>query len=87
MSLSEWSTVKVKKQTDGYPWGPINENPWYYDNPEIYSTVMLTEGIIFTIALTILAIQIIKAKKKDILYALMVCFGLFILMLVNGAIK
>lgn len=87
MSLSEWWTVKVEKQTGGYPWGSVNENPWYYDNPEIYSTVMLTEGIVLTVAFTILAIQIIKAKKKGILYSLMVCFGLSILMLVNGAIK
>jgi hypothetical protein len=87
MSLSEWWSIKVKKQTGDYPWRPVNENPWYYDNPDIYSTVMLTEGIVFTVALTILATQIIKAKKTGVLYALMVCFGLFILMLVNGAIK
>lgn len=87
VSYNEWWTVKIKKQTSGYPWGPINENPWYYDNPDIYSTVMLTEGLVFTVALTILGTQIIKAKKTGVLYALMLCFGLFVLMIINGTIK
>jgi len=87
MSLSEWWTVKIKKQTSNYPWGPVNENPWYYDNPEIYSTVMLTEGLVFTVALTILTTQIIKVNKKGILYSLMLCFVLFVLMIINGTIK
>ena len=87
VSYNEWRTVKIKKQTSGYPWGPVNENPWYYDNPDIYSTVMLTEGLVFTVALTILGTQIIKAKKTGVLYALMLCFGLFVLMIINGTIK
>lgn len=87
MSLSEWWTVKIKKETGSYPWGPVNENPWYYDNPEIYSTVMLTEGLVFTVALTILTTQIIKVNKKGILYSLMLCFGLFVIMIINGTIK
>lgn len=87
LSYSEWWTVKVKKQTEGYPWGPVNENPWYFGNPEIYSTVMLIEGIAFTVALVILTIQLIKAKKTGVLYSLLLCTALFILMLVNGNIN
>lgn len=87
MSFSEWWTIKVKKQTSDYPWGPINENPWYYDNPDIYSTVMLTEGLVFTVALTILTIQILKASKKGIFYSLMLCFRLFVIMIINGTVK
>ena len=87
LSFSEWWTVKIKKQTDNYPWGPINENPWYYDTPNLYSSVMLTEGILFTIALTVLARQLIKKDKTKILYTLLVCFGLFIAMLINGQIR
>ena len=87
MSLNEWWTVKIKKQTSSYPWGPVNENPWYYDNPEIYSTVMVTEGLVFAVALAILTTQIIKVNKKGILYSLMLCFGLFVIMIINGTIK
>jgi hypothetical protein len=87
MSLSEWWTIKFKKQTSVYPWGPVNQNPWFYDNPETYSTVMLTEGLVYIVALTILTTQIIKANKKGILYSLMFCFGLFIIMIINSTIK
>lgn len=87
IAFSEWWIVKVKNQTDAYPWGPVNENPWYYDNPDIYSTVMLTEGIAFTFAVTILVTQIIKTNKTGVLYSIMLCFGLFLLMIINGAIK
>ena len=45
MSLNEWWTIHVKQQTGSYPWGRVNDNPWYYDNPEIYSKVMLIEGL------------------------------------------
>lgn len=87
LSFSEWWTVKIKKQTDNYPWGPINENPWYYGTPNLYSSVMLAEGILFTIALTVLARQLIKKDKTNILYTLLVCFGLFIAILINGQIR
>jgi len=85
--FDEWWTVKIKKDIENYPWGPINENPWYYDNPNLYSIVMLTEGIFFTVALSVLARQLFKRDKTKILYALMFCFGLFGLMYINGQIR
>jgi hypothetical protein len=48
---------------------------------------MLTEGIAFTVAMAILTTQIIKAKEPGILYSLLLCSGLFVLMVVNGSIK
>jgi hypothetical protein len=87
ISYNEWWTIKVKKQIGLYLWGPSNENPWYYDNPDLYATVMLAEGIIFTIGLTILTTQIIKARKKGVLLTLLFCFGLFVLTMINGSIK
>lgn len=83
-SFSEWWLVKVEKHTRGYAWGPVNENEWYYANPNVYSTVMLIDGIIFTMALIILLRQIIKKDKTKILYALMACSALFILMMIMG---
>ena len=84
---NEWWTVKVKKQIKEYPWGTINENPWYYKTPDIYSTVMFTEGFLFTIALIILIIQLLKMKKVKILYSIMLYFGLFILMIASSLIN
>lgn len=89
---NEWWTVKIKKQIKEYPWGTINENPWYYKTPDIYSTVMFTdvmftEGFLFTIALIILIIQLLKMKKVKILYSIMLYFGLFILMIASSLIN
>jgi hypothetical protein len=83
----EWWTDKTKKEIGNYPWRPINENPWYYDNPDIYSTAMLTERLLFTIALTVLAGQLYKKDKTKILYALMTCFGLFVLIYINVQLR
>jgi hypothetical protein len=83
----EFWTVKIKKDIGNYPWGPINENPWYYDNPDLYSTIMLTEGFLFTVALSVLVRQLFKKEKTKILYALMTCFGLFVLFYINGQIR
>jgi hypothetical protein len=83
----EWWNVKIKKDIGNYSWGPINENAWYYNNHDLYSTVMLTEGLLFTIALSILARQIFNKDKTKILYSLMTCIGLFVLMYINGQIR
>ena len=82
----EWWTFKIKKDIGNYLWGPLNENPWYYDNPNLYSTVMLTEGLLFTIALSILARQIFNKDKTKILYSLMTCIGLFVLIYIKDSI-
>jgi hypothetical protein len=87
MSLNEWWIVQVKQQTGGYPWGQVNENPWFYKNPEIYSEVMLIEGLAFSAILIFLTIQVIRTEKKGILYTLMFGFGLLVIMIANGAIK
>lgn len=87
MSYGEWWKIKIKKQISSYPWGQVNENPWYYDNPNLYSIVMLTEGILCTIALAFLLRQLLRMDKTKILYSLMFCFGIFVLILINGAIK
>jgi formate/nitrite transporter FocA (FNT family) len=48
---------------------------------------MLTEGFLFTVALTILTSQVLRKDKKKIFYALFFGFGLFIIALVNGQIR
>jgi len=87
MSFSEWWQISMKKQAVSYPWGKVNSNPWYYGTPDLYSSVMLVEGILCAAAIIVLARQILKKNKEKILYTLLVCFGLFILMVINGLIK
>ena len=86
-SFHEWFTVGFKGQTKGYPWGPLNENPWYYDNPTIYSRVMLTEFIVLTVGVGLTIYFISKSNKQKILYSLLGLCGLLIIILVNGYIQ
>ena len=47
VGLSEFYNVKIAGQESSYPFGPINENQWYYQNASIYSDYNLTSGLIF----------------------------------------
>jgi hypothetical protein len=48
---------------------------------------MFIEGLAFTVILVILATQLVKANKKRILLIPIFGFGLFVIMMANGAIK
>jgi hypothetical protein len=47
--LSEFYFVSIKGETGGYPWGPVNEVPWYYQSKTVYSIYNLISGILFFI--------------------------------------
>jgi len=87
MSFDEWRIVKLKKDIGGYPWGPINDNPWYYANPDLYAIVMLTEFILMTILLGSVIRNMIKKDKPKILYSLLACFVFFVIIIINGMIQ
>jgi len=87
MSFDEWRIVKFKKDIGGYPWGPINDNPWYYANPDLYAIVMLTEFIVMTLFLGFVIMYMIKKDKTKILFSLLACLVFFVIMIINGKIQ
>ena len=87
LSINEWWNVEVKNNIDGYPWGLINDNPWYYENSKLYSTVMLIEGITIFVILLILLFQIFKRSKKGIIYSIISGFIVLIVMIISGNIN
>lgn len=86
-AFDEWRIVGFNGQTSGYPWGSVNENPWYYYKPKFYSTVMLSEFIILAAGLGLTIYFISKGKKESAFYSLLGLWGLVIIMLVNGYIQ
>jgi hypothetical protein len=48
---------------------------------------MFIEGLAFAVILVILTTQLVKTNKKRILFMLIFGFGLFVIMMANGAIK
>ncbi|KAF5042517.1 hypothetical protein DSECCO2_511820 [anaerobic digester metagenome] len=83
-SIREWIIVRILKHTEQYPWGPVNDNPWYYASPELYSSVVLTESVLLTILLAFVIRFMIRREKKRTVYALLACFLLSVAMIING---
>ena len=65
--LSEFFEVKIKGNISGYPWGSVNENPWYYQTPLTYSTYNLISGILFLAATVLTFWATIRRNKKALL--------------------
>jgi len=87
ISMREWVIVGINNDTEGYPWGPVNENPWYYATPELYSSVMLTYFILMTVLLSFIIWFMARREKKKTIYVLLACSLLFVAMGINGTIQ
>ena len=85
--LKEWYKVGLLNEIGGYPWGEINDNPWFYKEPKYYSIVSLTTGISFLIANSFSIIGLLKNQYKYTLYSLILFLSVIILTIINGTIK
>jgi len=66
--LSEFYNVAIKGETGTYPWGLVNEVPWYYRTPSTYSTYNLISGLLFS-AVTILTLWATVKKDRRLVVA------------------
>jgi uncharacterized membrane protein len=84
MNIDEFYTVAIIKSTKGYPWGEINENPWYYKSAFVYSSYMLVNALVFLTGLVIFVRGIVKAQK-NVVQITILCLLLYLLLLfING---
>jgi hypothetical protein len=79
--ISEYYIISIKKDIDAYPWGDINENPWYYKSPEVYGIYNLINGVAFLIASIGTLIFVIKQRRALILIGTAI---IVFLLLFNG---
>lgn len=86
ISISEWWNIKINKEVDKYSWGPINENSWFYETPNLYAIVQLIEGTIMIVLLIMSIKEIIKTKNK-FNYWISLCFIFLIIMFISSNIK
>ncbi|HEY6437029.1 MAG TPA: hypothetical protein VIY47_10590 [Ignavibacteriaceae bacterium] len=56
--------MRIAGHESGYPWGPINDNPRYYQNATIYSIYNLVSGFLFLLAILVSIWGTIKKNKK-----------------------
>ena len=63
IGLSEFYNLKFGAKQSSYPFGPVNENPWYYKSASIYMTYNLISGFLFAIATALTLIALVKRNK------------------------
>lgn len=83
LPLSEWWIIGFEKNYDGYAFGLINENSWFYETPELYANVMLTEGLVQTTFISLSIYFFFKKEYKKSNYLLLFFFISFLLALIN----
>lgn len=81
-AFSEWWTIYIDKDTNGYPFGESSSGPWYYFSSDLYSTVMLIDWIVYTSLLTVTIFFLVKNNRKRTLYSLLACLAYFVTMFV-----
>lgn len=87
LSFHEWINVAIEKNTEDYPWGPINDNPWYYGSPETYANVMLAEGTAIVAGVLFTLYQLFRQHRKRVLTGIISLCLIFILILISGNIR
>ena len=87
LSFIEWWTVGVNKETGGYPWGHVNDNPWYYDNPNLYAYVILIETILLAVTVAFACWFLCQKNKTKVLYAFLGGLLVLFMIFINGNIQ
>ncbi|WP_461303483.1 hypothetical protein [Aureisphaera sp.] len=75
--------MAIKQKKSSYPFGGEGPAPYYYKSPELYSSIMLTYGILFVL-LMLLGIWNIRKKKINGLLMLTLACTLIIIQLIHG---
>jgi len=64
LGFSEFYNARIAGHASAYPFGSINEYPWYYQNASIYSNYNLVSGNLFLLAFLISIWGAIKKSRK-----------------------
>ena len=84
IGLFEFYQIKASVNYSTYPFGLINDNPWYYQSASIYATYNLISGILFLIVSFIIVFATFLKNKKLLIGCICVMIVLFIALLISG---
>jgi hypothetical protein len=84
IDLVEFYSVGVIGHIAGYPWGNVNDAPWYYQTPQIYSQYNLGSGLCFLTTGLLTTVAIIKRYKVLVLVGICLIVLLLIVDMVSG---
>lgn len=87
LNLSEYWQIVILKGGDGYPWGAVNDNPWFYESPGTYGWHCLMHGAVFLVAACALAISLFHKKLGRIAISAGLCILLLLLSWLSQSIS
>ena len=87
IGLSEFYNVKIAGQESAYPFGPFNENQWYYQNGSIYANYNLTSGLIFFATSVLTVWATIKKNKSLVILSIGLTILFFIAELISRNVQ
>jgi hypothetical protein len=64
INLSEFYNLRFGGQGSEYPFGSINDNPWYYQSATLYTKYCLVCGLLFSITTIVTFLAILKKNKR-----------------------
>jgi hypothetical protein len=87
IGLSEFYNVKIAGQESAYPFGPVNENQWYYQNASVYASYNLTSGLMFLTASLLTVSATIKKNRAFVILGISLTALFFIAELVSSKVQ
>jgi len=78
IGLSEFYNIKIASNQAAYPFGYVNDNPWYYQNSSTYATYNLRSGILFLIISSMTVWATIRKKRGLLILGITMTIILFI---------
>jgi hypothetical protein len=83
MGLSEFYNVKISKES-AYPFGPISDNPWSYQNASVYAKKNLTSGLLFLTASILTVWATIKRNNRLLISGIWLTILFFMIHLISS---
>jgi predicted ATP-grasp superfamily ATP-dependent carboligase len=87
VGFSEFYNVKFAGRESAYPFGPINENPWYYQSASVYAGYNLVSGLLFLAASLLTVGAAIKKNKPLAVWGIGLIFLFFTVELISSSIQ
>ena len=78
---------KIDSEKPAYPFKPINDNPWYYQNASIYASYNLTSGVMFLAASLLTVWATIKKNKSLVILGACLTILFFIVELISSKVQ
>lgn len=86
LTLSEFYSIKILKETSEYPFGGEGPTPYYYKSADLYAIVNLIWGLVFLLTLIFITRTILKGDKRKTIFTFGLTLFLLLAFFIHGQI-